>query len=140
MKHLKKLITPAIALAMMIVMVLPAFAASEQQIRLPQNQVWVTAGTEAREHCDDPSACCHSVIPLNSPIDFFTKIQCRIINSAGKTISLKDVITLTQGNTLQRIELKSAYHGVNSVTFQFRGNTTAAAYATVSYLSYTPEE
>ncbi len=138
MKHLKKLITPAIALAMVIVMALPAFAASKQNIRLPQNQVWVTAGTEAREYCDPPSACCHSVVPIDALVDLFSKIQCRVLNNTGVSIGKNEVTTLTEGRGYQKIELKAAYHGVNSVTFQFRGNSSAAADATVSYLSYTP--
>lgn len=141
MKHLKKLITPAIALAMVIVMALPAFAASKQKIRLPQNQVWVTAGTEAREYCDDPSARCHSVVPVDALVDLFSKIQCRVLSSTGESMGVNAVTTLTEGaKDYTGIRLKSAYHGVNSVTFQFRGNSSAAADATVSYLSYTPEE
>lgn len=141
MKHLKKLITPAIALAMVIVMALPAFAASKKKISLPQNQVWVTAGTEARENCDNPSARCHSVVPVDALVDLFSKIQCRVLNNAGVSIGKNEVTTLTEGaKDYTEIQLKSAYHGVNSVTFQFRGNSSAAADATVSYLSYTPKK
>ena len=49
---MKKLITLIIALAMAFVMALPAFAADNKTIYLPEKMSWMTAGTEARNYCD----------------------------------------------------------------------------------------
>ena len=74
---MKKLITLIIALAMAFVMALPAFAADNKTIYLPEKMSWMTAGTEARNYCDFPTVRCHSVYP-ESGLDLFSTIRCRL--------------------------------------------------------------
>lgn len=132
---MKKLIPLIIAIAMAFVMALPVFAAENQNIYLPQGQVWMTAGTEARNYCDFPTVRCHSVYP-ESGLDLFGTIQCRLKKGAD-VISASDIVYLSESSSsFTTVALKEGFEHVNSVTFQFRGNSSAAAYAVVSYHTY----
>ena len=130
---MKKLITLIIALAMAFVMALPAFAADNKTIYLPEKMSWMTAGTEARNYFDFPTVRCHSVYP-ESGLDLFSTIRCRL--KSGTNV-ISDVVHLSELNSeYTTVTLKEGYDHVNSVTFQFSGNSNAAAYAVVSYHTY----
>ena len=113
---MKKLITLIIALAMAFVMALPAFAADNKTIYLPEKMSWMTAGTEARNYCDFPT------------------VRCRLKRDS---VVISDIVHLSERSPdYTTITLKEGYEHVNSVTFQFSGNSNAAAYAVVSYHTY----
>lgn len=133
MKNLKKLATIITVLAMAFVMAIPTFAAYKQNISLPKNQTWITAGDATRNQSfSTVSARCDSVYP-DSGADFFGKIQCQVTNNDGTIISDK-VYTLDEGaSDYTKITIKEGYLSTSSVNFQFRGNTSAAANAVVSY-------
>lgn len=118
---------------MTFVMSVPAFAAYKQNITLPENQVWKTAGTSSRTgDYSTVYARCHSVYPSSGP-DFFGKIQCRVTNSGGTQIC-DSAYVLDEGNDgYTEITIKEGYLATSPVTFQFRGNSSAAASAVVSY-------
>ena len=93
----------------------------------------MTAGTEARNYCDFPTVRCHSVYP-ESGLDLFSTIRCRL--KSGTNV-ISDVVHLSELNSeYTTVTLKEGYDHVNSVTFQFSGNSNAAAYAVVSYHTY----
>ena len=122
-----------IALAMAFVMALPAFAADNKTIYLPEKMSWMTAGTEARNYCDFPTVRCHSVYP-ESGLDLFSTIRCRLKRDS---VVISDIVHLSERSPdYTTITLKEGYEHVNSVTFQFSGNSNAAAYAVVSYHTY----
>jgi hypothetical protein len=133
MKNMKKLATIITVLAMAFVMAIPTFAAYKQSIYLPKDQAWVTAGDATRSgNYSTVKARCHSVYP-DSGADFFGKIQCRVTNKNGTEISDK-IYALDEGDSdYTKITIKEGYLSTSPVTFQFRGNTSAAANAVVSY-------
>lgn len=120
---------------MVFVMGMPSFAAYKQSISLPENQVWKTAGSVSRSgNYSTVGARCHSVYP-ESGTDNYTTIQCRALNSSGVAITSVTKLHETAADyTL--ISIKEGYLSATSVTFQFRGNTSNAASAIVSYRGY----
>ncbi|MGN0254547.1 MAG: hypothetical protein ACI4D6_01005 [Chordicoccus sp.] len=129
----KKLITLLIASVMVLVTALPAVAEANKVLSLPANQVWVTAGNASRSgNFSYVSARCHSVYP-NSGMDTFSTIQCRVANTRGTIISDKTYLLSESAATYTEVKLKEGYLSSNPVRFDFRGNTSAAAGAVVSY-------
>lgn len=138
MKIMSKWSSLVVVLAMSIVMALPVFAATEQTeqtIHLPKEKSWVTAGELERSGSfSTVKARCHSVYP-DGGTDFYSTIQCRVLNSDGDAIT--ENISLKEKSTdYTRIQIKEGYLNADLVTFQFRGNSNAAANAVVSYRSY----
>lgn len=136
---LRKTIYAAISATVMIAMLcVSAMAASvtNKTISLPANQVWTSAtgNSVARSGSyNDVGARCNSVYP-DSGADFFGKIQCRVLNSYGTKIMDDDYVVLDEGaDGYTYIPIKNGYLSVTTVYFQFRGNTSAAANAVVSY-------
>ena len=120
---MKKLITLIIALAMAFVMALPAFAADNKTIYLPEKMSWMTAGTEARNYCDFPTVRCHSVYP-ESGLDLFSTIRCRL--KSGTNV-ISDVVHLSELNSeYTTVTLKEGYDHVNSVPSIDKGKQAAA--------------
>ena len=73
----------------------------------------------------------HAVRPI-SGIDTFSTIQSQVTNGYDSVIS--DVISLKESNSSNTsISIKEVYLSCKFVGFEFRGNSSAAAYATVSY-------
>jgi len=129
----KRLFTSFVVFIMMLVMAIPVFASAYQQtITLPANQVWVQAGDIDRS--GDFSyirAKCHSVFP-GSGLDLFYTIQCRLVNSSGTEVS--NAYSLDERDSdYTNIYIKEGYLSTSPVYVQFRGNSNAKAYATVSY-------
>ena len=86
-KNMKRLINVVIAMGMAAIMVWPVLAVTQQNIHLPANQVWMTAGSVYRSgNRLNVYARCHSVYPV-SGVDNFHIIQCRVLNSSGVEIS-----------------------------------------------------
>ena len=103
---MKKLITLIIALAMAFVMALPAFAADNKTIYLPEKMSWMTAGTEARNYCDFPTVRCHSVYP-ESGLDLFSTIRCRLKRDS---VVISDIVHLSERSPdYTTITLKEGY-------------------------------
>lgn len=131
----KNLVTGVVAMAMALVVSVPVFSATNQTISLPKNKVWVDAGDAIRSgNYSAVRARCHSVYP-DSGTDDFTKIRCRVQNSSDTVIS--DTVILSEtASDYTSIEIREGYISASPVTFQFRGNTNAAANAVVSYRGY----
>jgi hypothetical protein len=135
MKNMKKLSTAIIVVVASFVMAIPVLAVYQQNIYLPANQVWTTAGTAYRSgNRLNVYARCHSVYP-DSGTDKFQIIQCRVLNSSG--VSISDVVRLNEtAGGYTAISIYDGYLAASPVTFQFRGNTNSSAYAVVSYQGY----
>lgn len=130
----KKIIVTAIMIVTLMTMtVMTAFAESETDItvRLPENQVWKTATTLKRSGAySNVKAKCDSVYPI-SGTDHFTKVQVRITNEFGRLIMNTEYTTLTEGKDYTSIAIKQGYLKTEKVRFQFRGNNSKEAKATV---------
>lgn len=136
MNNTLKKIVSAIVIAVMIVLTLvPSFAASYVTIQLASNRYWTKGYGESH----DPSystcgAMCHSVSPY-SGTDHFHTIQCRVTNTYNETISTSGSYSLSEGaSSYQEIKIKEGYLNTNTVYFQFRGNSNSQAIAEVSYI------
>jgi len=130
---MKKCLSFLAVLAMVVVMALQVSALTENQtISLPANQVWVTAGSESRSgNLSTVSARCHSVYP-ESGVDLYGIIKCQVTNSSGTAIT--DMVSLNESaSDYTSISIKEGFLAASPVSFQFRGNTNAAASAVVSY-------
>lgn len=132
---MKRLINVVIAMGMAAIMVWPVLAVTQQNIHLPANQVWMTAGSVYRSgNRLNVYARCHSVYPV-SGVDNFHIIQCRVLNSSGVEIS--DTVKLNKtAHTYTGISIYDGHLSESPATFQFRGNTASEAYAVVSYQGY----
>ncbi len=135
MKTTKKILSAFVVMMIAIIIAVPAFAAgtNRQSIYLPKDQEWKSAGTDTRTgNYSYVYARCHSVYP-DSGADHFTTIQCRVRNSSGIVISDKIYYLEESATGFTSIKIKEGYLSASPVTFQFRGNTSAPAYAVVSY-------
>lgn len=129
----RKSVTVLTLCGLFVINSIPIFAASNQQISLPKNQAWMTAGSETRTgNFSYARAGCDAVYPETGN-DNFSKIQVRLKNSNGSVISKESYTVLTEGNGTEKIYLKEGYMNTSSVTFQFRGNSSSSAKAIVDY-------
>lgn len=129
----KSTIPIIIIFVMLLTMALPAFATYKQNIFLPKDKKWMTAGHETRNF--DYSyvrARCHSVYP-ESGTDNFTTIKCQVKNSSGTVISKQTYSLKESASSNTKVYIKEGYLSASPVYFQFRGNTNKPAYAVVSY-------
>ena len=118
---MKRLINVVIAMGMAAIMVWPVLAVTQQNIHLPANQVWMTAGSVYRSgNRLNVYARCHSVYPV-SGVDNFHIIQYKLNEAAS---------------TYTGISIYDGHLSESPATFQFRGNTASEAYAVVSYQGY----
>ena len=110
------------------------YAASKVSITLAANQAWTKKYAASRsKQNSNVLARCHSVYPRYGGTDNFQKIQCRIVDGAG-TQMCYEVVTLSEtatGNT--SIPIRNGFLNASTAYFQFRGNTSSAANAVVSY-------
>lgn len=130
-----KMITCLILTLVMVVSCVPLFASAlTLDIELPAGQAWTarySAGTHQLGY-DSASARCNSVYPV-SGLDLFFQIQCRVVNNGGVVISQEPFVRLTEGAGDQKILLRQGMQGNDLVLFQFRGNSTQSARASVTY-------
>lgn len=130
-----KMVTCLVLALVMVVSCVPLFASAlTLDIPLPEGQNWTerySAGTHQLGY-DSASARCNSVYP-ESGIDLFRTIQCRVVNNASQVISQEPFVKLTEGAGDTKILLKQGMQGNELVLFQFRGNTTQSARASVTY-------
>lgn len=105
-----------------------------QIIKLPENQVWTTAGNDARSgYYNDVYVRCHTVYPEDG-LDVFSTIQARITNSKGTVIMDDEYVKVSESDSDGKaIPIKNGYLNLDSITFQFRGNSSLGANAEVSY-------
>lgn len=135
MNNIYKKIVSAIVVAVMIVLTLvPSFAASHKTVYLMSNQYWTKASGENHDpNYKNCGAMCHSVAPYSGS-DVFHTIQSRVTNTYAETISVKNYYLLNEGATnYTKIEIKDGYLNTKVVYFQFRGNSNSQAIAVVSY-------
>lgn len=122
----------ATLLVMFTVLGTQAFAARER-IYLPANQVWVIRNATRSTRYSYASATNHAVYPVKGE-DTFTRIQARLTNTSGTVISLASPVTLYEGAGSTNIYIREGYLNLTNIRFNFRGNSTAAAYTDVTYL------
>ena len=116
---MKRLINVVIAMGMAAIMVWPVLAVTQQNIHLPANQVWMTAGSVYRSgNRLNVYARCHSVYPVSG-------------------VEISDTVKLNKtAPTYTGISIYDGHLSESLATFQFRGNTASEAYAVVSYQGY----
>ena len=134
-KNIKMLVINVSALALMLSSSIMCFAdVGEKSIYIDTNQIWSAdyENTDSRTGSySTVYARNHAVRPI-SGIDTFSTIQCQVTNGYDYVIS--DVIPLKESNSSNTsISIKEGYLSCKFVGFEFRGNSSAAAYATVSY-------
>lgn len=128
-----KLITAVTVMAMCIMTAVPVGAASNVVVYLPQNQLWTGAYSTSRSTAYSyVSAECNSVYPLSGS-DNFTQIQVTVVSNNNTTILKGEVATLTEGQGMKSLTIKDGYLDLRTVYFKFRGNSSSAANAVVSY-------
>lgn len=129
----RKIITGLMVLVIIAMNCIPAFAQTNQRIRLSSNQRWDTFGYENRTgDYKEVLAECVTVYPINGA-DNFKTIQARVRDTTTRVITVDPFTKLTEGKGQKKIEIKNGYLSTPLVQFQFRGNTDAEAYAIVNY-------
>lgn len=129
----KKIITCITIIALVAINNIAVFAAANQQISLPANQVWTAKYTEGRSRrYSYVLTCCDAVYPI-SGTDNFSRIQVRVLNGSGTVISEQSYTVIQEGAPTSKIPLKEGYLSALSIDFQFRGNSASAAKAVVDY-------
>lgn len=130
------LVGTLLLLTMLIAFAVPALAVSNQVLSLPSGQVWTSGSSISRTgNYSYAFARNHSVYPY-SGTDQYELIQCRIVNSSGTRISEEPYVPLSEtAGSYSLVYLREGYLGYKTILFQFRGNSTNAAYAVVSYYS-----
>ena len=131
---MKKTYTILLTLIMVITVCMPAMAGTKVNITIPKNQVWSTKKSDSRTGYNGyVSARCHSVYP-ESGTDNFSKIQCRVVSSSGNVMVEKSYYVLSESaSAATDMNIKDGYFNLKTVYFQFRGNSSDAANAVVSY-------
>lgn len=128
-----KLFICVLTLLLCLSMSLPCMATYRKSIRIPANQEWTTAGSESRSgNYSYVSAENHSVYP-ESGTDLFSTIQCKVTNSSGTRVCANEVYYLSETGGSVNIYMREGYLNTTTVYFKFRGNSSSAAYAVVSY-------
>lgn len=134
-KNVTKFISAMVVTFMIVLTVVPSFAASYQTIFLAANQYWTKGYGE--NHDVNYSRCgarCHSVSPY-SGTDNYHVIQCKVEDTYGETISTENYYRLNESATdYKKITIKEGKLNSSSVYFRFRGNSDAQAMAVVSYV------
>lgn len=134
MKVGRKLITIFVVVVMLAITCVPVFAASYQNVYLPEGQFW----TKGYGQAHDPNymrcgARCHSVSPT-SGTDYFTKIQCKVTNTYDEVITTSPTYVLTEEAPIYTsIYIMDGHLAITTVYFHFRGNSYPQADAVVSY-------
>lgn len=128
----KKITIIIVAMAMFYMMSMSALAVTTKHIYLGAGQEWTVPYPITR--LGDYSCVyvkCDAVYPAYGP-DFLTKIQVCLVDSSGAMIMEGNYYTLTEGAGYRAISIKEGYLD-DTVYIQFRGNSSAAADAIVSY-------
>lgn len=130
----RSLVCTVVLLALFVALCIPAMAASNKVITLPENQVWMTAGSDARSGAYSyVKVRNHSVYPT-SGADFFGVIQCKITTANGTLLCNSSYYKLDEGDDdYTTIYIREGYLNTETVYFKFRGNTEYGAKAVVSY-------
>lgn len=134
MKRIKYLISAAVVAVMIVLTVVPAFAASYQTIHLASNQYWTEGyGASHNTNYSKCGAMCHSVAPY-SGTDRFHTIQCKVTNTYDETITVNNTYSLTESaSSYSKFTIKEGKLNTSTVYFHFRGNSNDQALAVVSY-------
>lgn len=137
MKHVKGIFAVGVGVYLAICTVLPTFAAVDDQlIYLDANQIWSDRYDTYDSRNNNYTYCtaaCDSVYP-ESGTDNFSKIQARATNLYGSVIIAKSYYTLSEGAGDVKMYYDSSLNqNWTTVMFQFRGNSSSAAYAVVDY-------
>jgi hypothetical protein len=128
-----KLKAGIITAVIVCMMGIPTFAAANVVVSLSANQVWTSGYAQSRSgNYTSGYASCSSVYPLSGS-DNFKKMQFRLTSSSGTQISLNASYVLEEGGGYSGAGIKSEYAGLQTIYFQFRGNSHEAANAVVNY-------
>jgi hypothetical protein len=137
MKFLGKMWTMLIALVMVAMMCLSAYAATVENV-----VVWVGGKGDWQEshavaripNSQPAGANCSSVYPEWGP-DFFGQINCRVVDRTGQRISTASFVPLNETWTgFSQVDLMQGHLNDTTIYFQFCGNdVNLTAYAVVSY-------
>lgn len=132
-KWKSKLVTAVTVVAMWGMMAMPVGAASNVVVYLPANQLWTGSYSASRSGAYRyVNAQCNSVYPISGE-DNFTRIQVTVVSNNNTTILEDEVATLTEGQGMETLNIKNGYLNLRTVYFKFRGNSSSAANAVVSY-------
>lgn len=130
----KRWISIMVVSVMFILNTVSTFAANNVSVYLPANQVWTASLLDQRSGAyNNVMMKLDSVYPTGNATDNYQKIQARIRNSDGDIIMNSSYVTLSETENTQYIPIKNGYLNTETVFFQFRGNTSAAANAVVDY-------
>lgn len=128
-----KLVTAVTVMAMCAMMAMSVGAASNVVVYLPANQLWSGSYSVSRSGAYGyVSAECNSVYPLSGS-DNFTQIQVTVVSNNNTTIMDGGYTVLKEGAGMYRLRIKDGYLNLKTVYFKFRGNSSSAANAVVSY-------
>ncbi len=143
MKKSGKLVTLFLALFMVVVTVLPAFAyesLNNKWVYVAEGKKWSMGYTVSRTGAFSyAGARCENVYPSDSTRDDdFERIQCRIVDRAGQQISKDSYTVLKEGERdYTRVYIQEGKLTLDTIFFQFRGNNSMYdAYAVVSATGY----
>ncbi len=129
----KKVTTIVVAMVMMFIMSISAYASEGVLISIPANQVWTSGIALTRVGTFNyVTVSLDSVYPLEGKDDFH-RIQARLTNSIGHVVSESGSVLLTEGAGSVQIDFKPGFGNTNPVYLQFRGNSNEAAKAVVNY-------
>lgn len=137
MKHVKGILAVAVVMYLTLNTMLPVLARVEDQlILLDKNQIWSDRYDTYDSRDNNYSYCtaaCDSVYP-ESGRDNFSKIQARATDPYGSVIINKEYYILNEGvGDVKMYYDSSLDQNWTMVMFQFRGNSSASAYAVVDY-------
>lgn len=134
MKANKRCIIGTLLLVVMLVALAVPALATTKVLSLPSGQAWVSTPLETRTGSYSyVYAQNESVYPYSGQ-DQYELIHCRILNSSGTRISVDSYEVLDETKAgYSEIELRQGYLHYTSIEFEFRGNSTNAARAVVTY-------
>lgn len=132
----KRMVTAIVAIAILCMMPVTAFANSNVHIFLAKNQAWTpNFSVQRTTNFSYISVSLNSVYPSQGT-DKYEKIQARIVDNAGTLIINSSYEVLTEGSGLKKLSIKEGYLSNEIVYLQFRGNTKEPAEAIVDYYGH----
>lgn len=134
-KIIKMVIVNASVLAIVLSNSIMCFAAvAEKDIFINPDQLWSADydNTDSRSGAYSTVYARNHAVRPTSGLDFFGTIQCQVTNGYDTVISALYTLSESASDNTS-IQLREGYLDCTFVGFEFRGNSSAEAYATVSY-------
>ena len=134
MMKIKKRATILLAIISMFAISIPTMASGYlKTIYLLPNQVW----TDRYDHTGVRTGSysyvdvtCHSVYP-ESGRDTYSKMQVRLADTYGNDLS--SIYTIKEATGANKVYLLEGYLNITNIYYEFRGNSSSDAYASVTY-------